>query len=205
MKPISILLPVKVGYCKYTWKELEVKESKEKNAGQGVFAKESLRVGTMIPIIGKQVSSEVRGTHTWVRHGKKKAIDGNPEIKPYDGIGNFGLSIAMMINESTKKKPNCKFRYDYVVVCSPIKKGQELILYYGNDYNRVGYSVEKNKHIPDAEYPAYFKIAPHKYPKNRKEVLEYWDTVVAGCERKRKPPTAIAIRNIDGEPRELSP
>ena len=26
---------------------------------------------------------------------KKKAIDGNPEIKPYDGISNFGLSIAI--------------------------------------------------------------------------------------------------------------
>ena len=72
MKPMSILLPVKVAPCKYTWKELEVKQSNEKNAGNGVFAKENLRVGTMIPIIGKQVSPDVRGTHTWVRHERKK-------------------------------------------------------------------------------------------------------------------------------------
>ena len=64
------------------------------------------------------------------------------------GIGNFGLSIAMMLNESTTELHNCIFKYDHVVVMVTVRAGEELTVYYGRDYERTrraqGYSLAGN-------------------------------------------------------------
>ena len=96
-----ILEPEREGFgLGWTWPELEVKQSKEKGAGQGLFAKVDLVAGTVIPHIGKPTTK--RGTHIY------NGLDGNSNILPYKGVGSQGLSIAMLANEPTTKKPRCK-------------------------------------------------------------------------------------------------
>jgi hypothetical protein len=124
----TILLPRRDG-SGWTWDELEIKKSTEKNAGNGLFAKTALEAGTVIPHIGKPTTK--RGTHIFA--GK----DGNPNLNPYNGIGNNGLSIAMMVNESQRKKPRVKFTRGHMVTTRKIKAGEELFGYYGNDYDRA--------------------------------------------------------------------
>ena len=182
LKP-KILLPRKINNCRYVWDELEVRKSLEKGAGYGVFSTKNLPVGTMIPIIGTHARKKETGTHLYARRDGVK-INGDPNIKPYKKVGTFGLSISMMLNESVKKKFNCKFRFDYIVVVAPIKKGAELLLYYGDTYSRVGYDISQNKYI-HAEYPFYNNIPAHKYPKNRKAILEMYDEVIYKCETTR--------------------
>lgn len=165
----------------YTWDGLEVKQSKEKGAGDGVFATRNLKVGTMIPILGKSidVSRIHEYTHGWT-YRTKKAVDGHPSLNPYKKVGNKGLSIAMMVNESTKRKFNCKFKLDHIVVALPIKKGSELTVDYGYGYEptreQMGYSLDGNKYR-DAEYPALLKV---KFPSAnvRNDNINHWNDVI---------------------------
>ena len=59
--------------------------------------------------------------------------------------------LAMMINEPTRKKPNCIFKCDHVVVAQPIKEGEELTVYYGNAYDVIrklkGYNLDNNRYL----------------------------------------------------------
>ena len=179
MTKATILQPTKEGGG-YVWGALEIKTSKEKGAGDGVFAKVPLRVGTMIPILGKRVSLDHDTTHGW-KYYSKEAVDGHPSIDPYKGVGNFGLSIAMMINESAKRKFNCKFKKDHIVVASHIKAGGELLVYYGKAYEATrkiqGYSVASNKY-KDASYPVYEEL---KYPSatERNGNIKHWNDIIA--------------------------
>jgi hypothetical protein len=143
-----ILMPVREGLG-WTWPQLEVKQSKEKGAGQGLFAKVDLLAGAVIPYLGKPTTK--RGTHIF------NGLDGNPKISPYKGVGNRGLSIAAMTNEPVTKKPRCKFTRGYLVVAQKVKAGEELTVYYGPDYHRIGYSLNKNKHL-DKQYPELEKV-----------------------------------------------
>ena len=106
MKPI-IIEPKKSSlsnYFNYQWDELEVKKSNETGAGNGVFARVNLPVGTMIPILGKQISqAEFNGleqrhkaTHVWNFYKKNLIIDGDPKLNPQ------GLNIALIVNEPSK-------------------------------------------------------------------------------------------------------
>jgi hypothetical protein len=149
----TILQPHKARSCKYTWPGLEVKKSKEKNAGDGVFATKALPVGTMIPIIGQFHEGETPSalTHSWQYYGKNSGyVDGHPDHNPFKKVGNYGLSIAMMLNESTSKTHTCKFKMDHVVVAKNLKAGDELIVDYGPAYegHRVeqGYTLDNNKY-----------------------------------------------------------
>jgi hypothetical protein len=126
-----------------------VKQSEEKGAGQGLFAKVDLLAGTVIPYLGKPTTR--RGTHIF------NGLDGNPKILPYKGVGNRGLSIAAMANEPATKKPRCKFTRGYLVVAQKVKAGEELTVYYGPDYHRIGYSMSKNSHL-DKPYPELEKV-----------------------------------------------
>jgi hypothetical protein len=141
-----ILLPKYDGG--FYWPELEVKQSNEKNAGNGLFAKVPLRAGTVIPSLG--VLTKKKGTHVY------DGQDGNPKINPFKGVGNWGLSIAMMANEPLRKKPRCKFMRGYLVVAMHVKAGEELTVYYGNNYRR-GYSLAKNRYL-EAEYKQLDKV-----------------------------------------------
>lgn len=133
----------------YSWKEVEVRPSP---IGQsGLFAKQDLSVGTMIPIIGQKVidfyTSEPL-THGWL-YGKRGGVNGHPSINPYKGVGSFGLSIAMMVNESIDCVHNCVFDYNCLITALPIKQGSELTVYYGVEYEplRSTYTLSGNKHL----------------------------------------------------------
>jgi len=131
---VSILEPIEVSPCKYEWQELEVRASQEPGAGDGVFARVNLPAGTVIPILGKIITGEKfaameadrTATHVWNYYQNDVIVDGNPALNKH------GLNIAMMINEPLKKKPNCVFKLNSVVVARPIKKGEELILHHGS-------------------------------------------------------------------------
>ncbi len=65
----------------------------------------------------------------------------------------------MMINEPTnrRKKPNCIFKLNHVVIAEDIKKGEELTLYYGKHYDEMrekkNYTVSKVCSRADLNYP----------------------------------------------------
>jgi hypothetical protein len=183
----TILQPHKVRPCKYAWDGLEVKPSKEKGAGMGVFATKVLPVGTMIPIVGQHHPGATPSalTHSWEYYGKARGyVDGNPSIKPFKKVGSYGLAIAMMLNESTTKILTCKFHLDHVVVATRLKAGDELTVYYGNAYDRhrkqQGYTMIKNKHL-ERGYDAYDNLS---FPPAtvRYENINKWNTVIKQCQ-----------------------
>ena len=164
----------------YVWTGLVLKQSKQNEAGKGVFATRALRVGTMIPMLGKAVPEADGLTHGWEYYGSKGAIDGHPRYLPYKGVGSHGLSLSMMLNEPVTDKPNCKFKLDHVVVALPIKKGEELTIDYGNAYETIrkkaGYTMKNNKHR-HAKYPEYDSL---KYPtaKVRNGNIQEWNAKI---------------------------
>ena len=171
----------------YVWEDLELKQSQEKGAGCGVFATRKLKVGEMIPIVGAKVDANHNGTHDWTYYGRalKGTVTGDPSINPYKGIGNYGLSIAMMLNETTTKKPNCKFTLNHVVVALPVKKGQELFVHYGDTYEPtrilMGYSdaMKKNKYLGEEQEYTLFDALKYPPPKERNGNIEKWNGVIA--------------------------
>jgi hypothetical protein len=182
-----ILQPRLTRPCKYVWDGLEVKQSKEKGAGLGVFATKALPVGTMIPIIGQHHPGAAPSalTHAWEYYGKARGyIDGNPSIKPFKKVGNYGLSIAMMINESTTKIMTCKFKKDHVVVATRLKAGEELTVYYGPAYEKHrkkhGYTMDKNQHL-HREYPSFNELSFPTAPV-RTGNIDKWNAVVKACQ-----------------------
>lgn len=187
----KIITPVKVGECAFEWKELEVKPSLESDSGDGVFAKQDLPVGTMFPIVGKLHEGKMAmKVHGWqyISSGFKEPtyIDGDPSINPHKGIGNFGMSIAMMPNERTMGIHNCRFRFDYLIVAEPIKKGDELTVYYGKDYDTVrkqrGYSLENNKTLKKDDYPLD-DLEEKEFPdrKKRRKVIDDLNRMIMKC------------------------
>ena len=183
---ITIPLRTKGGY--FTWPNLKIKQSREENAGKGVFATRALPVGTMIPIIGKTVQEA--DDYCWSRYRHNKNIlSGNPIYNSYKGVGCFGLAIALMANESMYKKVNCKFRFDYLVVVDHIKAGEELTVFYGHSYEpirkRKGYSMNGNQFLND-DYPIYESFRYSDFPtvRQREDVLIRLDALLQSTERK---------------------
>lgn len=99
----------------------------------GVFSKVELQPGTVIPILGVQITeavldtmmSQINATHVWrynLRRQPKLFVDGHPD--------STGLNIAMMLNEPIKSAPNCIFDQDGLG-CSCIRypSGHELTVY----------------------------------------------------------------------------
>jgi hypothetical protein len=154
----------------WTWPQLEVREIA--GIGRGLFAAANLAAGTCIPIIGLKISNE-EFTHYY---------DGN--IEPYvnyiihkitsktyvlmiDALGKDynGRSITGLINEPIwpdKRKPNCIWKWDYVVVAQKIQKGQQLTISYGPSYRRA-YKVNASVKSK-CQYPA-LKGFPNAPPK----------------------------------------
>ena len=152
--------------------------------------------GLMIPILGKRVAQTDGLTHGWLYYGSVKGgVDGHPSFANYKGAGSFGLSVAMMINEQTRKKPNCIFKCDHVIIAQPIKKGEELTVYYGKAYDVIrklkGYNLDKNRYL-DAPHPA---LDDMKCPssKIRNNNIEYWLNVISEMERKLIKPRVSAL------------
>ncbi len=135
---MRIMLPTWNGEG-WVWPQLEVKPSREPGAGLGLFARVPLRSGTMIPYRGHPTAEG----GAYVFGGE----DGSPLIAPYRGVGSRGWSVAAMANEPLRKKPRCILFRQCLVVAQPVRAGEELTVYYGNDYCRTGYSVKGNRHL----------------------------------------------------------
>lgn len=158
----------------FTWPGLALRASTMSAAGQGVFATEDLPVGTMIPILGSLVSDRLgseRSSHVWCHRKPMRGtvsqlvVDGYPQILPYRGIGNFGSSIAMMVNEASVVEQNCVFLLDHVCVAKPVPRGTELTVYYGGLYDtlrqRNEYAVVDRPNY--STFPALMALKPtHK-------------------------------------------
>jgi len=132
----ALLLQPQETKGQWIWPDLEVKQSRQSSdAGQGVFATRRLRAGTMITIVGVEKTEEQmlalikadRFTHGYIL-SDGTILDGQGEHQ--------GLTLWARINEPTRRKPNCIFKLDCVVVAQPIKAGEELTVYYGEDYTR---------------------------------------------------------------------
>lgn len=119
----------------FVWNELELKKTGKK--GMGVFAKRDLPKGTEFPILG-DTGGDCSRTHSWEHYDRSRpedhkpmCIDGHPGNDPHKGVANYGLSIAMMLNEANN--PNCIFRQsNYIQLVRDVKKGQELTVFYGD-------------------------------------------------------------------------
>ena len=191
-KPTTILQPIQIGPCKYKWPGLTVRASTMAGGHAGVFATSNLKPGTMIPIIGRRLSpktlrqviaNKLHLTHAYVYHDKKVGVDGTDADKKSTGINNFGLSIAMMTNEPSRTKPNCLFKLDYLVVAQPIKAGEELFVWYGDEYEPIrqmeGYSLDSNRYL-HLHYP---HLDNRSWPKSsvRKENTRRMNDLIASC------------------------
>ena len=172
-----VIEPVQRGVCQFHWNGLEAKRSRERGAGLGLFATGKLRAGTVIPMLGKKTNIRT-GTHLF--NGR----NGFPGLHPFQHVGYFGLSIAMMANEPARRKPNCILKKIGLVVARDIAAGAELLVYYGDSYRRGGYTISENKHL-DTEFTALEKV---RLPtqKQMEEVVRKWDNTLSACEELEK-------------------
>ena len=67
--------------------------------------------------------------------------------------------VAAMANEPLRKKPRCILFRQCLVVAQPVRAGEELTVYYGNDYCRHGYSVHGNRHLH-----CFYRLDKRKLP-----------------------------------------
>jgi hypothetical protein len=115
------------------------------NTNRGVFASRKLLAGTHIPILGyiKDVPRMSSENYSFSCNGK--LVDGHPTLHPHNGIAAHGLSIAMLINEppiTHTKKPNVYHLEHWLVLVQTVQPGEELFLYYGNQYPRETITVD---------------------------------------------------------------
>ena len=135
-----LAIPRKQSAQAYVWDEVYVGKSTQMHGGQGLFAKWDLVPGLMFPIAGCRASpNHVHQSHTYVIKTSsegKVLINGSPDLYPHNGIGSFGLAVAMMANEivTDDRGPNCQLYEDYLVVFRTIYKDDELLTYYGQQY-----------------------------------------------------------------------
>ena len=157
-----------------------------------MFASVDLTPGTIIPILAKKITQaefdKLKKSHTaihiWDYYQSKDNIilNGDPKLNTH------GLNISMLINEPSKKMPNCIFKLNSIVVAMPIKKGEELYVYYGRAYEpvrkKMGYSLEGNKHL-EAHYPDMDKIKAWPSKERRWRVIHRWLAVIEKYDKRR--------------------
>jgi len=155
----------------FVWEDLYIGQVKNKSQGKslgyGVFAKNKLRPGTTIPVIGVSNKfhklDQSKQTHSIMFNGV--TYDGHPSIKPYNRVGLKGLAIALMLNESNN--PNCYFtENNFLVLIRPVRPDQQLTTYYGEKYVR-DYNID----LVDG-WPQKGKPKPAGSPKQRKHLLD---------------------------------
>jgi hypothetical protein len=183
-----ILEPTKEGQRKYVWEGLEVRKTKH---GNGVFASKNLKKGLMIPILGLPLYKQPvkpADTHHWEYQNnslKGVHIDGRPKAKPfhsYQGVGSFGLAVAMMLDESTR--PNCFFKFNYLVVGRTVKAGGQLTTWYGDSYQEIrqreGYKLDADKAQKNTDKFEHWDKDKWVFPKavERFEALIYWLNII---------------------------
>lgn len=179
--------PTRVSDREYTWEDLEVKESKD--CGKGVFAASNLKKGTVIPIIGREYKEGDKKTHIYEFDKKYKderlrgkIIDGRPSGNEYKDVANFGLSIAMMINEPTGRfVPNCVFKRDSVILTKDVKMGNELFIYYGDTYERVNYELNLNTKKAIVKRRVWEEFASFNNKDRNDITIKYMDVINKLC------------------------
>ena len=114
----------------------------------------------MIPIAGRRAdpkSSQMFHVYEIKTSSGKVLIDGDPSLHPYRSIGSFGLAVAMMANEAASPvvSPNCYFDGGYLCVCRRITKNEELLTYYGPQYEgkrkQAGYTDRRPATMREAD------------------------------------------------------
>ena len=189
----KIKQPQWVGDCKYEWDDVEVRDS-VLFSGKGVFAKKKIKMGTMFPILGKVVdnfeneNSLHKSSHGWIYTDNEIAIkvDGHPSIRPFQGVGCFGMAIAMMANEETRERPpTCQFINNCLVATGDIEAGEELTTFYGDakqgeePYPRIGYT--NNNPYRDADLDDEFGEKVYRTLPDASDVISDWLLIIFEC------------------------
>jgi hypothetical protein len=145
---LKVLVPIwnrrEKGWC---WPDIEIFESKGK--GQGVRARKALAKGATIPYLGRILSAkecnQLEVSDFVVEKSATTYVDGNPNLDP----AMSSLCIGALVNEASEgEQYNCTwvgFRGSKglgLVLVEDVKKGQELLVYYGNQYVR-DYSIAR--------------------------------------------------------------
>lgn len=159
----------------YTWNEIVVKPSwvyqnRKRIIQKGLFAKVYLPIGTLIPIIGKiwepkeQSKNMDDYTHAWMIQTHSPThwlhnftINGKPDEYAYNGIPDFGFGIYSFVNEPPKtKRPNAMFWKNHILIIRPVKIGEEIYAYYGEEYEPMRvylkYTMENHPYKNDMGY-----------------------------------------------------
>ena len=79
------------------------------------------------------------------------AVDGHPDINPYNGVGSWGLAITMLINEPSRTQPNAIFCRDGILIIKDIPPNTQIQAHYGPQAEEMralqGYSIVNNPYI----------------------------------------------------------
>lgn len=130
----------------FQWPGLEVKQSSLCQE-LGVFTTTTIKKGALIPILGHGLTEhdldeiqlkKKQSTHIWI-YTNNTLANGFPAIDGHPNCNTSGLNIAMMINEDFKKKPNCIFKSNFILVTKTLPPNTELTVFYGEDYCRQNY------------------------------------------------------------------
>jgi hypothetical protein len=122
----------------WIWEFLDYRDGK-------VIATADIPAGTFIPIIGRPVNKSYlkitremgRFAYGWV-YTSGKAVDCSPKIYPVDGVGNRGISLAILAREPPQNnKLNCIYKYDYLITIKNVLLGEELCALHGDDYQPI--------------------------------------------------------------------
>ena len=151
----GIMQPTKGTDGTYTWNGIAIAPWTNGQSKLVVTADELLP-GTLIPILGTLINKgEITGprTHAYQNaHLSRFVVDGHPSTDPYKGIGNKGLSIAMMANEPSKtSQATATFTHDYLRILKRLVKGDEITVIYARSKamremrKRHGYTVTEDK------------------------------------------------------------
>jgi hypothetical protein len=183
----------------YTWKDwVEVRPAYRNNVqiGMGVFATRRIKVGAFFPHLGRAIDkntvekqwSDERASHAipFLTDRRWKYLDAKPIPENYptpEGVAFFGLSITATVNEPVAgAPPNCAFRFNALVTIQPIARGEELTVFYGDEYRRTGPYLTAFQHpsnmwrwIPD------FCNWPKPDTKTKNEIQQKWMGILDEC------------------------
>jgi exonuclease III len=160
----GILQPKKLANNMFAWEGIAI-ESWKKGQARLVVTAEELLPGTLIPILGtltQKGGASGKETHAYQNANLSNFIvDGHPNTDTHEGVGNRGLSIAMMANEpSATSKATATFTQDYLRIIKKLTKGDEITVVYATSAgmrkmrHKQGYTVEEDSD-PKPQTSAY--------------------------------------------------